>query len=152
MRALLHGAKLAAAAAAAAAADDDLSHHDDHDDHGGGGVSQSLMLRLVALAAILAAGLLGGLPPVLMRSFQGADALAGRLARAFGGGVIVTLALVHVLPDSIEMLGPLTPFPLAAVLAAARRARAAGAGLCRQPPAWRQSPSRRSSALRWPPP
>ncbi|GBF95975.1 zinc-nutrition responsive transporter [Raphidocelis subcapitata] len=119
MRTLLQaGAGAAAAAAHLAAAPDGpqaaaglgLSSADP--------AQQSLTLRVAALFVILAAGLLGGVPPLLLRGCQVPDAAPGRLARAFGGGVILALALVHVLPEGLEMLAPLTPFPLGAVLAA----------------------------------
>jgi hypothetical protein len=93
MRSLLHSATGGLAAATFAPNSD--HPHDDHDHHDGHGLPLSMALRVGAIFAILAAGLLGGLPPILLRQFRASDAAPARLARAFGGGVILSLALVR---------------------------------------------------------
>jgi hypothetical protein len=93
MRALLHGAAQTVAAAAATIS---IADGDDDGAHEHPPVRQlgSLELRLVALFAILAAGLLGGLAPLAARRLRSADSRMARVTRAFGGGVILALALV----------------------------------------------------------
>jgi hypothetical protein len=48
---------------------------------------------------ILAGALMFGLPTLLIKQFQDPDATVPRLLRGFAGGVIVALALVHIVPS-----------------------------------------------------
>jgi hypothetical protein len=57
---------------------------------------------------ILAGALLFGLPTLLLKQFQDPDAVVPRLLRGFAGGVIVALALVHIIPSvSVTSCAPL---------------------------------------------
>eukprot|EP00198_Chlamydomonas_reinhardtii_P012740 XP_001702077.1 ZIP family transporter [Chlamydomonas reinhardtii] len=59
-------------------------------------------LRLAALFIILIAGLCGALPPLFMKAFRNHDGLASQLSRSLAAGVILALALVHIIPEAIE--------------------------------------------------
>lgn len=48
---------------------------------------------------ILFGAVLFGLPTLLFKQFQSPDAVVPRLLRAFAGGVILALALVHIIPE-----------------------------------------------------
>jgi hypothetical protein len=77
-------------------------------------------LRVAAAFALLFASAAGVLPPVLAQAAHasGADAPVGgspnalRL-KAFAAGVMLSLAVLHVIADSFERLAPLSEFPLA---------------------------------------
>ena len=77
----------------------------------------TLDLRIAAVFVILAAGLLGSLLPVLLlkRPRRGLaaslDSAPARVLQAFAGATIAALAVVHVAPVAVELLGSL---PLAA--------------------------------------
>ncbi|GFR41738.1 hypothetical protein Agub_g2491 [Astrephomene gubernaculifera] len=64
----------------------------------------TLGLRIAAVFIILLAGLLGGLPPLFLKAFQRQESLQTFLIRAFSAGVILALALVHIVPDAIQDL------------------------------------------------
>eukprot|EP00877_Chromochloris_zofingiensis_P010840 jgi/Chrzof1/6009/Cz17g00160.t1 len=68
--------------------------------HGGG----TLHLRI---ASILAAALLLGVPPIFLKRCQSAEAAYARLTRGFAGGIILALALVHIIPEAVAELEPL---------------------------------------------
>eukprot|EP00882_Tetradesmus_deserticola_P002513 GHRQ01002675.1.p1 GENE.GHRQ01002675.1~~GHRQ01002675.1.p1 ORF type:complete len:375 (+),score=159.09 GHRQ01002675.1:202-1326(+) len=72
----------------------------------------TLDLRIAAVFVILAGALLFGLPTLLFKQFQNPDALVPRLLRGFAGGVIVALALVHIIPSAIGELNSLMAFPV----------------------------------------
>lgn len=58
---------------------------------------------------ILAGALVFGLPTLLLKQFQNPDAVVPRLLRGFGGGVILALALVHIIPSvSVANREPIT--------------------------------------------
>ncbi|KAG2494357.1 hypothetical protein HYH03_007414 [Edaphochlamys debaryana] len=73
--------------------------------------------RVAAIFIILFAGLLGGLPPLFIKAFRRPEGLASQLARSLSAGVIMALALVHIIPDAVEELGQLpgTDFPVGGV-------------------------------------
>lgn len=54
----------------------------------------TLQLRISAIFVILVAALVAGLPLTLLRLFENPDAVAGRVARVFSGGVMLGLSLV----------------------------------------------------------
>ncbi|KAG2485133.1 hypothetical protein HYH03_016120 [Edaphochlamys debaryana] len=64
----------------------------------------TLGLRIAAVFIILAAGLIGGVPPLYTRALRDADSIYTFLIRAFAAGVIMALALVHIVPEAIEEL------------------------------------------------
>lgn len=64
--------------------------------------------RIISIFVILAGTLLFGLPPLLMKRFQNPDAVVPRLLRAFAGGVILALSLVHIIP-SVSFTEPQDP-------------------------------------------
>jgi hypothetical protein len=67
---------------------------------------------------ILAGALLFGLPTLLIKQFQDQEAVVPRLLRGFAGGVIVALALVHIVP-SVSVPSHQCPAAAAAAAAAA---------------------------------
>ena len=61
--------------------------------------------RLLAMGVIFAAGLLGVALPLCSRAITRApEAPLARCIRAFGGGVCLALALIHIIPEGIEQL------------------------------------------------
>jgi hypothetical protein len=68
---------------------------------------------------ILAGALLFGLPTLLLKQFQNPEALVPRLLRGFAGGVIVALALVHIVPSVSVASSARVHVPAAAAAAAA---------------------------------
>ncbi|KAL6754351.1 zinc-nutrition responsive transporter [Haematococcus lacustris] len=74
------------------------------DEHGSDGTQD---LRIGALFAILFAGLIGGLPPLFFKVFRSPGAPLPRLLRALSAGIILSLACIHIIPDSIGDLGQL---------------------------------------------
>ena len=75
----------------------------------------TLDLRVAAIFVIAAAALLCGLPPLFLRAFQSADEAPARVARAFSGGLILALALVHIVPEAVAELGEVVDFPIGGV-------------------------------------
>ena len=69
----------------------------------------TLSYRVISIFVVLLAGVAGGLPPVLISQLQDEDAPVVRLIKAFSAGVILTLALVHIIPD--RCAGPSTCLP-----------------------------------------
>lgn len=66
-------------------------------------------LRIAAVFIVLAAGLLGGMPALfipVMRQLRSTPAL---LLRALSAGIIVSLALVHIIPEAIASLDQVEP-------------------------------------------
>jgi len=74
-----------------------------------------LDLRIIAIFAIAASALLCGLPPLFLRAFQSPDSPVARIARAFAGGVILSLALVHIIPEAVMELNDVIEFPIGGV-------------------------------------
>ncbi|KAI8474633.1 MAG: ZIP family transporter [Monoraphidium minutum] len=97
------------------AAADEHDHHD-HDGHDHGGPMESTLdVRIIAIFAIAAGALLCGLPPLFLRAFQSADSPVSRVARAFSGGIILALALIHIVPEAVMELGEVIDFPIGGV-------------------------------------
>lgn len=48
---------------------------------------------------ILAGAVLFGVPTLLLKQFKSAESRLPRLLRAFAGGVVLALALVHIIPE-----------------------------------------------------
>ncbi|KAI8467378.1 MAG: Zinc/iron permease [Monoraphidium minutum] len=94
--------------------EEEAEDHSDHGMHEGGGAS-TLDVRIVAIFAIAAGALLCGLPPLFLRAFQSPDAPVARVARAFSGGIILALALVHIIPEAIMELDGVLPYPIGGV-------------------------------------
>ncbi|GFR42140.1 hypothetical protein Agub_g2986 [Astrephomene gubernaculifera] len=73
-------------------------------------------LRIASIFIVLAAGFIGGLPPLFLKVFRDPDSTTNRLARSFSAGVIATLALVHVIPEAISDMSSLgSKYPLGGV-------------------------------------
>ena len=72
-------------------------------------------MRILAIFMIAAGALLCGLPPLFMRAFQSADSTAARVARAFSGGIILALALIHIVPEAVMELSEVVDFPIGGV-------------------------------------
>lgn len=70
---------------------------------------------LVAMAAIFAVALAGGLITIRMAQHRGRRFF--RLANAFAAGLFLGIGFLHMLPESAEMLDGLVDYPLAALLA-----------------------------------
>lgn len=70
---------------------------------------------LTVMAAIFAAALVGGFVPMRM-SRQGGQRFF-RLANAFAAGMFLGIGLLHMLPESAEILDGLVDYPLAPLLA-----------------------------------
>ncbi|KAF8055720.1 ZIP5 [Scenedesmus sp. PABB004] len=81
--------------------------------------TQSYVLRLIALAAILAGGGCGVAAPQCGR-WAASDGPAARVVRCFAGGTILALALVHIIPEGLEQLEAVSPaFPAGGLVVAA---------------------------------
>jgi solute carrier family 39 (zinc transporter), member 1/2/3 len=89
--------------------DEPLHQHDDVE-------SNSLQLRVAAIFVIFAASLLGALPPLLSAKFGSPSAYVGSALRAFAGGVILALSLVHIVPASVQELSEVASFPFSGLL------------------------------------
>eukprot|EP00882_Tetradesmus_deserticola_P004878 GHRQ01005140.1.p1 GENE.GHRQ01005140.1~~GHRQ01005140.1.p1 ORF type:complete len:448 (+),score=82.70 GHRQ01005140.1:167-1345(+) len=80
--------------------------HDEHHDHGEAAAGMSSFnLRLLAMAVILVGGLAGVLPPLIGKWLASPDSITGRAVRAFSGGAILGVALIHIIPEGMELLG-----------------------------------------------
>jgi solute carrier family 39 (zinc transporter), member 1/2/3 len=86
-----------------------LHHHSDAH-------STALQLRVAAIFVIFVGSLLGALPPLLSVKFGPPSASVGSALRAFAGGVILALALVHIVPHSVQEFSAVSSFPFAGVL------------------------------------
>ncbi|GLC65813.1 hypothetical protein PLESTF_000346000 [Pleodorina starrii] len=84
---------------------DEEQAHVDHVDEGAHDDTRTL--RIVSIFVILAAGLIGGLPPLFLKAFRDPDGMLTRLIRPFAAGVILTLALVHIVPEAVEEMADL---------------------------------------------
>lgn len=107
---------------------------DAHHDMGGegGAMEETLNLRIASIFIVAVVSLLGTLLAVLlerhMGKTQGGDtntnpkngqfkAIPQRLLKCLAAGVIASVGFVHVLAESAESLGELSPFPWAHVVA-----------------------------------
>jgi len=78
--------------------------------------SGTITLRLASAVILFFASLAGIAPPLVYRSIalEGHGALAAQL-KAFGCGIVLSLALLHLVADSFERLSDLSEFPWAGV-------------------------------------
>jgi solute carrier family 39 (zinc transporter), member 1/2/3 len=90
--------------------------HEAHLDHHSDANSTALQLRVAAIFVIFVGSLLGALPPLLSVKFGPPSASVGSALRAFAGGVILALSLVHIVPHSVLELSAISSFPFAGVL------------------------------------
>lgn len=67
-------------------------------------------LRIAGVLIILAAGLLGSIPPLLIKSFRTPGHSLPRIIRAISAGIILALGCIHILPDAVLDMDTLTPF------------------------------------------
>eukprot|EP00775_Hariotina_reticulata_P009847 gene9847-10006_t len=82
----------------------------DHAAHGA--ENGTLDLRIAAIFVIWIMALVFGLPPLVLKQFQSLDAPIPRLLRSFSGGIIMALALVHIIPEAVTELNSLLDFPI----------------------------------------
>ena len=94
-----------------------FEEEDEHDhDHGLEHEPEyTLDVRVAAIFVVLVAALIMGLPPIIMKYFQNPDALFARLLRAFAGGTILSLAVIHVIPEAMFQLAGLTEYSFGGV-------------------------------------
>jgi zinc transporter 1/2/3 len=97
--------------------EEESAHDHDHEEHEHGAHESeyTLDLRIAAIFVVFAAALIMGLPPIYAKHFQNPDALFARLLRAFAGGTILSLALVHIIPSAIFQLAGLTQYSFGGV-------------------------------------
>jgi zinc transporter ZupT len=97
----------------------------DHQDHASffdapdapSAIESTTDLRIAAVFVVLVTSLLGAAAPLLLlRNLH--DGVLARVTRAFSSGVILSLSLVHIVPDASEDLEGLTDFPVAGCCAA----------------------------------
>eukprot|EP00798_Chlamydomonas_sp_ICE-L_P014510 gene14510-20538_t len=84
-----------------------------------GDEDSTLGLRIGAIFAILAAGLIGAVPPLIFMVFQDQGSPMSRFFRAFAGGVILALALVHILPEGLAEIDSLAAYTYGGPIVAA---------------------------------
>ncbi|KAG1662072.1 hypothetical protein FOA52_005319 [Chlamydomonas sp. UWO 241] len=103
--------------------DHDEEHHDedaeDHDDEHDGLLDEhesTTSVRVIAIFTILLAGVIGGLIPVFIPVFRKANHPATLLLRSLAAGVILSLALIHIIPDGAADLEGLYDGPLASCM------------------------------------
>jgi len=89
--------------------------HDEHDhaEEAAEGTVNTLDLRIASIFVIWVGAVLFGLPTLVCKQFRSVDAVMPRLLRAFAGGTIVALALVHIIPEAVHQLEGLLDFHLA---------------------------------------
>ena len=76
-----------------------------------------LTLKVLSAVAIIAVGLAGGMIPIYARRFKNSRGFFS-LGNAFAGGIFVGAGLIHLLPDGMEKLEPISDYPIAGLLAA----------------------------------
>jgi zinc transporter ZupT len=82
-----------------------------------GAIESTMDLRIAAAFVVLLTSLLGAAAPLLLlRHLQ--DSVLARATRAFSAGIILSLSLVHIIPEATEDLEGLTDFPVACSCAA----------------------------------
>ncbi|PNW73817.1 hypothetical protein CHLRE_13g573950v5 [Chlamydomonas reinhardtii] len=59
-------------------------------------------LRIASIFVILAAGVLGGVPPLFLNIFRDQEGMLTLLVRSFAAGIILALPLVHIIPEAVE--------------------------------------------------
>jgi solute carrier family 39 (zinc transporter), member 1/2/3 len=93
-----------------------ISHDEPLDQHADADDSNSLQLRVAAIFVIFVASLVGVLPPLLSTKFGSPSVYVGSALRAFAGGVILALSLVHIVPESVQELSEVASFPFSGLL------------------------------------
>lgn len=73
----------------------------------------TLDLRIIAIFVVWVGAVLFGLPTLVFKQFRSQDAAMPRMFRAFAGGTVVALALVHIVPETVHQLEGLLDFHLA---------------------------------------
>ncbi|KAF5827908.1 zinc-nutrition responsive transporter [Dunaliella salina] len=94
-----------------------MSDHAGHA-HGNaeGADDDTLGLRIGAVFVVLAAGIIGGIPPLYLEAFKDMSHPVARMLRAAAAGIVMSLGFVHVLPHGVEEFGilaihvPLKPY------------------------------------------
>jgi len=74
-------------------------------------------LKLILIVFIILAGISGGLFPLRFKGSKTSQIFFS-LGNSFAGGIFLGAALLHLLPDGLEFLGPFTDYPLPFLLAA----------------------------------
>lgn len=88
--------------------------HDAHEEpHHEEEAHSTLDLRIAAIFVIWMGAVLFGLPTLVFKQFRSQDAPLPRMLRAFAGGTIVALALVHIVPEAVHQLEGVLDFHLA---------------------------------------
>jgi zinc transporter 1/2/3 len=87
--------------------------HAGHADHADEVYVNTLDLRIAAIFVIWFGAVVFGLPTLVFKAFRSQDAPIPRLFRAFAGGTIVALALVHIVPEAVHQLEGVADFHLA---------------------------------------
>eukprot|EP00775_Hariotina_reticulata_P007796 gene7796-7993_t len=72
----------------------------------------TLDLRIAAIFVIWFGAVLFGVPTLIFKQFESLDAPIPRLLRSFAGGIIMALALVHIIPEAVSELNSLMEFPI----------------------------------------
>jgi zinc transporter 1/2/3 len=73
----------------------------------------TLDLRIIAIFVVWVGAVVFGLPTLVFKQFRSQDAAMPRMFRAFAGGTVVALALVHIIPETVHQLEGLLDFHLA---------------------------------------
>eukprot|EP00878_Enallax_costatus_P000535 GHUV01000630.1.p1 GENE.GHUV01000630.1~~GHUV01000630.1.p1 ORF type:complete len:388 (+),score=25.50 GHUV01000630.1:179-1342(+) len=74
--------------------------------------ASTLDLRIAAIFVVWFGAVLFGLPTLVLKQFRDSEAVLPRLLRSFAGGVIIALALVHIIPEAVGELNSLMRFPI----------------------------------------
>jgi zinc transporter 1/2/3 len=75
-------------------------------------VDDTLDIRIVAIFVIFATSLMGGIPPLFLSKFKDSSNPTTLIFRALAAGVILALALIHVLMDGVSALSQIMDYPL----------------------------------------
>lgn len=89
------------------------NEHEHEEEAATGAAVSTLDLRIAAIFVIWMGAVLFGLPTLVFKQFRSQDAPLPRLFRAFAGGTIVALALVHIVPEAVHQLEGVVEFHLA---------------------------------------
>lgn len=82
------------------------------------GISLSLLgIKVLAVVAILAVGIIGGIIPILVTRHRASRRFLS-LSNAFAGGIFLGAGFLHLLPEAGEALEEAIDYPLAPLLAA----------------------------------
>lgn len=87
--------------------------HDDHDDHAE--QSKTLIIRIVAVFASAVVTLLG-LSVFFFKQSNAISTSTLLCLRAGSAGAMISVAIVHILPEAAHELESVTPYPLAGTL------------------------------------